>query len=153
MDWELCSCGRARNWQPQVRKPMKNMRAGFSLAVFAAAILLLLQTVVLARAQDQDQGYDQDPPTRAGRISFVQGSVSFQPGGEGDWVEASQNRTLTVGDNLWVDRDSRAELQIGSTSIRLAPRAMPRSARLRRASNGRSFRRSVSSNCCAMWRR
>src|SRR5204863_3359719 len=108
-------------WQPQVRKIMKNIRAGFSLAVLATAILLLLQTVVLARAQDQDQGYDQDPPTRAGRISFVQGSVSFQPGGEGDWVEASQNRTLTVGDNLWVDRDSRAELQIGSTSIRLAP--------------------------------
>src|SRR6266480_1139043 len=31
------------------------------------------------------------------------------------------NRTLTVGDNLWVDRDSRAEVQIGSTSIRLGP--------------------------------
>jgi hypothetical protein len=100
---------------------MKNMRAGFSLAVLATAILLLLQTVVPASAQDQDQGYDQDPPTRAGRISFVQGSVSFQPGGQGDWVEGSQNRTLTVGDNLWVDRDSRAELQIGSTSIRLGP--------------------------------
>jgi hypothetical protein len=51
----------------------------------------------------------------------VQGSVSFQPGGTGDWVEATPNRTLTVGDNLWVDRDSRAELQIGSTAIRLGP--------------------------------
>ena len=96
---------------------MKNMRAGFSIAALAAAILLLLQTAVIA----QDQGYDQDPPTRAGRISFVQGSVSFQPGGEGDWVTAMPNRTLTVGDNLWVDRDSRAEVQIGSTSIRLGP--------------------------------
>jgi len=96
---------------------MKNKRIGFSIAAFAAAILLLLSTSVMA----QDQDYDRDPPTRAGRISFVQGSVSFQPGGDGDWVTADINRTLTVGDNLWVDRDSRAEIQIGSTSIRLGP--------------------------------
>ena len=82
---------------------MKNRRVGFSIAAFAAAILLLLSTSVIGFAQDQD--YDQDPPARAGRISFVEGSVSFQPGGEGDWVTASPNRTLTVGDNLWVDRD------------------------------------------------
>lgn len=96
---------------------MKNKRIGFPIAAFAAAILLLLSTSVMA----QDQDYDRDPPTRAGRISFVQGSVSFQPGGDGDWVTADINRTLTVGDNLWVDRDSRAEIQIGSTSIRLGP--------------------------------
>jgi hypothetical protein len=94
-------------------------RPVFWLGVQALAILLLLQFVPTALAQDQD--YDQDPPTRAGRIGFVQGSVSFQPGGEGDWVQAVPNRPLTVGDNLWVDRDSRAEIQVGSTSIRLGP--------------------------------
>src|SRR5207237_253965 len=67
------------------------------------------------------QGYNDDPPTRAGRIGFVQGSVSFQPGGTGDWLEAVPNRPLTVGDNLWVNRDSRAEIQLGSTSLRLGP--------------------------------
>ncbi len=90
---------------------MKKMRTGFSIAVLAAAILLLLQIVPAALAQDYDRD---DPPTRAGRIGFIQGSVSFQPGGEGDWVQAVPNRPLTVGDNLWVDRDSRAEVQIGS---------------------------------------
>src|SRR5262250_1535229 len=95
------------------RKLMKKLRTGFSIAAFAAVILLLLQTAVIASAQDQD--YDQDPPARAGRLSFVQGSVSVQPGGQGDWVEGTTNRTLTVGDNLWVDRDARAEIQIGST--------------------------------------
>jgi hypothetical protein len=100
---------------------------GFSVAVLAAAILLLLPIAPSALAQDQvqyqDQAQDngQDPPTRAGRIGFVQGSVSFQPGGEGDWLEAVPNRPLTTGDNLWVDKDSRAEIQIGSTSIRLGP--------------------------------
>src|SRR5579863_352144 len=95
----------------------------FSLAVLAAAILLLvpMAPLVLAQDQNQDKSYDQDPPTRAGRIGFVQGSVSFQPGGQGDWLDAVPNRPLTTGDNLWVDRDSRAEIQIGSTSIRLGP--------------------------------
>ena len=92
-------------------------RTGFSLAVLAAAILLLLPIAPMATAQD----YDQDPPARAGRIGYVRGSVSFQPGGQGDWLEAVPNRPLTTGDNLWVDRDSRAEVQIGSTSIRLGP--------------------------------
>src|SRR5258708_5542645 len=93
------------------------MRTGFCLAVFAAAILLLLPIAPAALAQD----YGQDPPTRAGRIGYVQGSVSFQPSGQGDWLEAVPNRPLTTGDNLWVDKDGRAEVQIGSTSIRLGP--------------------------------
>jgi hypothetical protein len=116
-------------------------RTGFSLAVLATAILLLCQFIQPALAQDQDQGPpeppnasqpypdqaqdqgqpDQDPPTRAGRLSFKEGSVSFQPGGQGDWVDAVPNRPLTTGDNLWVDKDSRAEIQIGGTSIRLGP--------------------------------
>jgi hypothetical protein len=98
---------------------MKKTRTGFSVAVLAAAILLLLQFVPTVLAQDQN--YDQDPPTRAGRIGYVEGSVSFQPGGVGDWLQAVPNRPLTVGDNLWVDRDSRADIQLGSTSVRLGP--------------------------------
>lgn len=62
---------------------------------------------------------DDDPPARVARMNYAQGSVSFQPGGEGDWVEAVPNRPLTTGDNLWTDRNSRAELHTGSTAIRL----------------------------------
>src|SRR5260370_36621529 len=97
---------------------MKNMRTGFSIAVLAAAILLLLQIIPAALAQDYDRD---DPPTRAGGIGFIEGSVSFQPGGEGDWVQAVPNRPLAGGDNSRGDRDSRAEVQIGSTAIPLAP--------------------------------
>ena len=94
-----------------------NSNRKLSVLALVAAILLLLRIAPSAWAQDNYQ----DPPTRAGRIGFVQGSVSFQPGGEGDWLDAVPNRPLTTGDNLWVDRDSRAEVQIGSTSIRLGP--------------------------------
>lgn len=94
-----------------------NRRTGFSLAA-SAAILLLLSLFSLPSSFAQDQN-DQDPPSRAGRVGYTQGTVSFQPGGDGDWLDAVPNRPLTTGDNLWSDRDSRAEVQIGSTSVRL----------------------------------
>jgi hypothetical protein len=49
----------------------------------------------------------------------MEGSVSFQPAGEPDWVQAVANRPMTTGDKLWADKDSRAELQLGSAVIRL----------------------------------
>jgi len=82
--------------------------------------LLLLQTPTASVAQDQGQD-DQDPPSVVARMNYTQGSVSFQPGGEGDWLTAVPNRPLTSGDNLWTDQDSRAELHMGSTAVRLAP--------------------------------
>ncbi len=60
-----------------------------------------------------------DPPTRVARISYLDGSVSLQPGGAGDWGQAARNRPMTVGDKIWTDKDSRAELQTGVVSIHL----------------------------------
>src|SRR5437868_1065211 len=45
-----------------------------------------------------------DPPSRVARISFLDGTVSFQPGGQGEWGSAAQNRPVTVGDKLWTDQ-------------------------------------------------
>jgi hypothetical protein len=78
----------------------------------------MLQSAVSRAQDDQD---DQDPPSRVARMNYAQGSVTFQPGGEGDWVNAVPNRPLTTGDNLWTDQGARAELHVGSTAIRLAP--------------------------------
>jgi hypothetical protein len=58
-----------------------------------------------------------DPPSKAARISLLQGSVSLQPGGEGDWGNAQRNRPVTVGDKIWVDKDSRAEIQSGAATF------------------------------------
>ena len=70
----------------------------------------------LASAQDQTA----DPPGRVARLSYTEGSVSYQVSGDSDWVQADPNRPLTTNDNLWVDKDSRGEVHIGSTAIRLA---------------------------------
>ncbi len=88
-----------------------------------ALLIFGLTFSTLALAQDdqvRDQNQNQpDPPSRVARVNMVQGSVSFQPGGEGDWVAAVPNRPLTTGDNLWADQNSRAELHTGSTAFRL----------------------------------
>jgi hypothetical protein len=93
-----------------------------------AAIVLLtsfafvLQFSTLARAQDQDdqaQDQAQDPPGRVGRLNYSQGSVSFRPAGEDDWVTAVPNRPIVSGDDLWADEDSRAEVHVGSTAVRM----------------------------------
>jgi len=69
--------------------------------------------------QDAQDPNAPDPPGRIARLSFMDGSVSFQPGGETDWVGAVPNRPLVSGDNLWADANSRAEIHIGSTALRL----------------------------------
>ena len=63
---------------------------------------------------------DDDPPARVARLSYTHGAVSFQPAGTEDWVSAVVNRPLTTGDKLWVDNDARAEVHLGSASIRLS---------------------------------
>jgi hypothetical protein len=59
-----------------------------------------------------------DPPSRAIRLKYTSGAVSIQPGGVNDWVEAVVNRPLTAADRVWTDKNSRAELNLGSAALR-----------------------------------
>ncbi|HEV3316094.1 MAG TPA: DUF6600 domain-containing protein [Candidatus Angelobacter sp.] len=63
---------------------------------------------------------DDDPPARVARLGYTHGPISFEPAGTDDWVSAVVNRPMTTGDKLWSDSGGRAELHIGSASIRLA---------------------------------
>ena len=92
------------------------MKLNKKLGWWSAMLLVALATVALlqhAAAQDQDDQQD-DPPSRVARLGYMEGSVSFQPAGETEWVQAVDNRPMTTGDKLWADKDSRAELQLGS---------------------------------------
>ena len=117
--------------------PMKTRKLQ-SWLVLLASFVMVLQLSNIARAQDQDQGqYDQgqqypdqgdyqdqgqDPPGRVGRLDYSQGSVSFRPAGEDDWVTAVPNRPMVSGDDLWADENSRAEVHVGSTALRMGPK-------------------------------
>jgi len=84
---------------------------------FLFPVLILLTGVLFAFSKATLA--DDDPPGRVARLNYIQGSISFQPGGETDWVQANPNRPLTTGDSLWTDRNARGEMHIGSFAIRV----------------------------------
>ena len=91
-----------------------------SKSVRRPAFIVLLPLVFGAMMGLPRQACGQDPPGRVARLNFMQGSVSLQPAGTQDWVDADPNRPLTTGDNVWSGDDGRGELHIGSTAIRLS---------------------------------
>src|SRR5688500_4611394 len=74
--------------------------------------LALLFTGLAAFAQ-------QDPPGRVARLNFHQGTISFSPAGDDSWYDVVPNRPITTGDRLWTDRNARAELHVGSATLRM----------------------------------
>jgi hypothetical protein len=61
-----------------------------------------------------------DPPSRAGRLSEVQGQVwLYTPHSSAEWTKAARNRPLTAGDRVATTANGRAEVQVGSTTLRL----------------------------------
>ena len=82
-----------------------------------SALLTILATGALGVSLPST--LDADPPARVGRLNYMTGAVSFRPAGSDEWVAAVPNRPLTTGDRLWTDNDSRAEVHVGSTVIRI----------------------------------
>ncbi|MGA7537864.1 MAG: DUF6600 domain-containing protein [Steroidobacteraceae bacterium] len=89
------------------------MRPLSIVGAMAAAMLICLGSFGQALAQAAD------PPGRVAQLSYLDGSVSLEPAGTNTWTSADLNRPLTVGDKLWADENSRAELDIGDAVIRL----------------------------------
>ncbi len=81
---------------------------------------LLLALVVTALVRPvAAQPADIDPPGRVARLAELAGPASFFHPDNGDWAEAVRNLPLTTGDRLATQPGSRAELQIGTTMLRL----------------------------------
>jgi hypothetical protein len=103
------------------------------LGGIAAGTLVLSGAFGTVLAQDEPQtdqsqmiehlGEEPDPasnpPDRVAQLSYAEGSVSLEPAGTANWTNAVVNRPLTLGDRLWTDQNSRAELDIGDAVIRL----------------------------------
>ncbi|MEQ1804903.1 MAG: hypothetical protein ABL900_05955, partial [Burkholderiaceae bacterium] len=86
--------------------------------VFAGLIFAVL--VGAAGAQDRPAAEGEvDPPGRVGRISEMTGQVWLYSPSAGEWLEAVRNRPITGGDRLATEGAARAELRIGSTTVRL----------------------------------
>ncbi|HUL14862.1 MAG TPA: DUF6600 domain-containing protein [Terriglobales bacterium] len=84
-----------------------------------ATLLGVLGILALMGPQIASADDDADPPSRVARLNYTSGAVSFSPAGTDDWVTPEVNRPITIGDKLWTDKDSRAELGLGTAFIRL----------------------------------
>jgi hypothetical protein len=82
-------------------------------AAWLSGALLVVASIGVAHAEYVD------PPGRVARLSYTRGDVSFSPGGESDWVNATRNRPLIRGDRLWAGRGALAELQAGNATFRV----------------------------------
>lgn len=84
--------------------------ARWLIALFAGTIAFA------AHAQAGD-----DLPARVGRVANVQGMLYHSPDDNaGEWSQIGLNDPVAQGDNLWVDRGGRAEVDYGGGQIRLA---------------------------------
>ncbi len=82
---------------------------------FAFGFLLVAGAASQARAQEQAG----DPPDRAARLSEVSGQVwLFSPESD-EWIGVERNRPLTSGDRIATDSGARAEIALGTTTLRL----------------------------------
>jgi hypothetical protein len=79
--------------------------------ILIGSLLLFVFTSAMAFAGD--------PPGRVARIQYLSGSVSVQPKGSGEWVEAVVNHPLTSSDNVWADKSARAEFNVGTGVARI----------------------------------
>ena len=90
------------------RTVVRCLGVGLALGALGAAGL-----PALAQAQSAD------PPGRVARLNAFDGTVTYAPAGTSDWRYTDRNRPLTTGDAVWVERNSRAEMHVGGTAVRM----------------------------------
>ena len=99
---------------------MKSFRKTIGKSLLAVTVICLLAFTAWAQdAPTQDESTQSDPPGRVARLDYMNGQVSVQPQGSGDWIQGDTNRPLTNGDNVWADKDSKAELSFGTARARI----------------------------------
>ena len=83
--------------------------------IVASAGLLLLGAALQAHAQAPAA----DPPGRVARLSDVSGQVWIYSPDDNEWQTVGSNRPLTTGDRIATDNGARAEVRLGTTTLRL----------------------------------
>jgi len=62
---------------------------------------------------------DVDPPGRVGRLSYIDGVVSFHTADQNQWSPATLNYPVVAGESFWTEPQARAEIQVGPAEFRL----------------------------------
>ncbi|QQS14457.1 MAG: FecR domain-containing protein [Rhodospirillales bacterium] len=88
------------------------MRFSHIAAICGGALLGIAAFAAAAVAQG-------GPPSQAGRLAFIEGTVSFHDEERTQWTRAVVNTPLTSGDSLWTEPGARAELSLAGTRLRM----------------------------------
>ena len=88
-------------------------RLRYVLCAAPLVALLLLSMPALA-----------EPPSRVGRLSYIQGEVSFFMDRDDGWQRATINFPVTGENSLWTENGGRAEVRIGSSALRIDDRSL-----------------------------
>ena len=80
---------------------------------FVASLILALASAMALPAAAQEI------PGRVGRVAHIEGSVALYQDPEEGWERAFVNSPFTSENSVWTDRNSRAELRVGGTALRL----------------------------------
>jgi len=90
---------------------------------FRATFLLVVLTTMVASVAAQDAPMSERPSPQGHHgmchLRYLNGQVSIQPHGTGDWVAGFAHQALGNADNVWADKDSRAELNFGNGFMRI----------------------------------
>jgi hypothetical protein len=100
----------------EAMKTNRRTRPGFGFAATALCAIVSFGFGPLALAQDDAA----DPPTRVGRIAFIEGNVSFHPSPDDPWAAASINYPIAQAGQIYADPQSRAEIGLGEARIQIA---------------------------------
>lgn len=87
------------------------------IVVLFAAVLVLVGLVAAPPALAQ--AADADPPERVARVGEVRGRVWLNSDESNEWIEVGRNRPLTTGDRIATAAGTRADIALGSTTLRL----------------------------------
>ena len=109
METEMQTCSKGARALPAPRIVLSGR-----LWITVLAALLALGAALSARAQSAG-----DPPSRAARLSDAEGQVWLYSSDSDEWVTVARNRPLTTGDRIATDNGARAEVTLGSTTLRL----------------------------------
>ncbi len=85
---------------------------GTNMKTIMAAAAVIVLCSAASYAQD-------DPPYRVARLNYITGNVSMEPAGVDQWSPADLNRPFTIGDYLYADQSSRAELHLDVAVMRI----------------------------------
>jgi hypothetical protein len=95
---------------------MRSIKAATRRCLLLTIAVILTSVFLAATHAVADE---ENPPARVARISYLSGKVSLEPAGVDQWSEASLNYPMTINDRLYTDQGARAELDVGSTAVRL----------------------------------